>query len=759
MASELSFEPVKPGESGDPAPPSAIEGTIERIVFQNAETQWTVARLRPEGSGAGSKAGAASGTGPGRRDELLTLVGNLPGVGSGVALRATGRWVQSDKYGTQFQVTSFTPLTPATELGIERFLGGGLVKGVGPGLAERIVKAFGLKTLEIMDQDPGRLSRVPGLGKKKAKQIASAWREQRSTRDTLIFLQGHGLSPLMAARIFRRYGAQTQQTLQANPYRLMEIPGIGFRVADRIAQGFGMALDAPQRAEAGVLFALEEMTGEGHVFCPRDRLCRSASEMLDLPYDRLEDALDCLVASGKVERERDGDGELVYPPELRQAEIEVARRLTELLGQPLKQDDRALSLPAVEAALGLQLGEEQKEALALAMRSKVLIVTGGPGVGKTTLVRGLLFVLERAGGVTALAAPTGRAAKRLSEATGREARTLHRLLEFSPDEGRFLRDAGRPLQLDLLVVDETSMVDLPLLAHLVAALPRETRLVLVGDVDQLPSIGPGAVLRDLISSGVIPVARLSQIHRQAAQSQIVLNAHRVNQGLMPQWEREPAEGDDFYFIERESPEAVAATVCELVAERIPRRFAIAPHDVQVLAPMHRGEAGTRHLNEALQARLNPVAEGAAAPAGARGLRVGDRVMQLRNDYQREVFNGDIGRVVGLGDPNERGLFALSVSFDGRVQLYPPDEQDELALAYACSVHKAQGSEYPAVVLTLLAQHYPLLQRNLLYTAMTRSKRLLVVVGSRRALAIATKHGQTEARFTRLAERLRAAEHA
>jgi exodeoxyribonuclease V alpha subunit len=735
----------------------SIEGTVERIVFRNEINLWTVARLRVESGDTTVKSARASPRAS--KDELCTIVGNLPGVATGISLRATGRWVTNDKYGPQFQVTSFSPLTPETELGIERFLGGGLVKGVGPGLAERIVKTFGLKTLEILEQNPGRLNEVSGLGRRKAKQIATAWQAQRGTRDTLIFLQGHGLSPLMASRIHRRYGTETQRTLQANPYRLMEIPGIGFRIADRIAQGFGIAKDAPIRADAGILFALEQTIAEGHVSYPRDRLCRAASEMLMLLYDRLDDAVDRLIAEGRLVQERGEAGaDLVYLPELRAAEADAARALAELLREPSVPHQGALSLHAVEAELGLQLGEEQKQALALALRSKLLIVTGGPGVGKTTLVRGLLSVLERAGEVTALAAPTGRAAKRLSEATGREARTLHRLLEFSPDDGRFLRDAARPLQVDLLVVDETSMVDLPLLAHLVAALPRTARLVLVGDVDQLPSIGPGAVLRDLIASGAVPVARLTQIHRQAAQSQIVQNAHRVNQGLMPLWKDEPT-GGDFYFIGRESAEAAAETVCELVAERIPKAFGIPSYDVQVLAPMHRGDAGTRHLNEALQRRLNPPAEQDASPTGARGLRLGDRVMQLRNDYQREVFNGDIGKVVGLGDRGDDNTYGLIVSFEGRELHYAPEEQDELSLAYACSVHKAQGSEYPAVVLTLLGQHYPLLRRNLLYTAMTRSKKLLVLVGSRKALAIAAKHDEAEARFSRLAEKLRAAARA
>lgn len=705
--------------------PEALEGTIERIVFQNPDNLWTVARLRCEG-----------------RPGLVTLVGSLPGIASGSSLRARGSFVQDATYGEQFRVEGFVPLTPETELGIERTLGSGLVKGIGPATAAKIVETFGLRTLEVIEQTPWRLTEVSGLSRAKADAIADAWQAQRGSRDTLILLQSHGLSAALAARIQRAYGARTAEVLRQSPYRLaQDVNGIGFRIADRIAQAFGTALDSPARAEAGLVHLLQELATRGHVFRPRDRLLAEAERSLGIPPEGLAAAIEQLAARGALVRETTELGEIIYPLPLHAAEVSAAQAVGRLLATPLA----AVAQLSLSSESDLPLTEEQRAALALALAKRLLVITGGPGVGKTTLVRALASALDPQGTRSKLAAPTGRAAKRLSEATGRPAQTLHRLLEFSPQEGRFQRDAERPLEADLIVVDEASMIDLPLFAALLAALPPHARLVLVGDVDQLPPVGPGSVLADLLSVESLPSARLTHIHRQAAESRIVQAAHRVNQGLLPEWETNGPESD-FHFIERSEPAAVVETIGELVAERIPQGLGISPKEVQVLSPRHQGEAGTLALNQALQARLNP--EGIQVTTS--GLRVGDKVMQLRNDYEKEVFNGDVGRV--MMSSSDR----LTVSFDGRPVTYELRETEALQLAYACSVHKAQGSEYPAVVLALLSQHHPMLQRNLLYTALTRGRRLVVVVGSRKALATAVRHGERAVRHSRLGVRLRAA---
>ena len=708
-----------------------LEGTVERIVFQDPETHWTVARVQVDG-----------------KPLPVTLVGNLPGVPLGAAVRATGRWVEDRRYGRQFRVESFLPIDPSTLAGIERYLASGLVKGIGPTLAGRIVQTFGLATLSTLDGDPRKLAAVPGLGKKRAAKLAEAWADQREARQAMIFLQGHGVSPSVAARILKRHGPKAAALVRENPYRLaLDIAGVGFRTADRIARSLGFAADSPERAEAGASWALDQLTTQGHVMAPRSRLVEETAAALEIPPAAVDAALGRLVAGGRLIAEADDErGECLFPVELHEAESDSATLLRALAaGQAAPVADPQLAFAAVEQKGLVQLSSQQREALQLALEHKVAIVTGGPGVGKTTLVRGLLRLFSQHGRTALLAAPTGRAAKRLAEASGHPAQTLHRLLEFNPQGGTFQRNAERPLEADLVVVDETSMVDIVLFRHLLAALPPAARLLLVGDADQLPSVGPGAVLRDLLRSGSLPAVRLTEVFRQAAQSAIVQNAHRIHEGEMPRWDdRDPAS--DFFFIDREDPEDVARTISELVVERLPHRFGLDPRsDVQVLTPMHRGAAGSRALNLALQAALNT----AGAPVSARegAFRVGDKVMQLRNDYEREVFNGDIGQVLRAEGEG------LVVSFEGRPVTYLPDELDQLQLAYACSVHKAQGSEYPAVVLVLVTQHYPMLQRNLLYTAVTRGKRLVVVVGSRRALALAVKNQRTEERFTRLAERL------
>ncbi len=730
-------------EAGSRAGSGAVEGTVERIVFQNPDNLWTVARLGV--------------TGPGGKIDLVTLVGALPGVASGTSLRASGRYVQDPTYGEQFQVEGFVPLTPDTELGIERTLGSGMVKGIGPQLASRIVKRFGLQTLAVLEQTPWRLREVPGLGKAKAKSITEAWEAHRGTREVLILLQSHGVSPALAVRIQKTYGARTAEVLRQNPYRLaQDVHGIGFLSADRIAQAFGVAADAPARADAGLIHLLQEQASRGHVYAPRDRLCAEGERTLSIPAAKLGEAVERLAERGAVVREHlAGKGEICYPAPLHAAEVSAAQNLARLLRTPL-QGETPLNLS--EGAGGkarLPLTDEQRAALGLALANRMMVITGGPGVGKTTLVRALVELLDPGGEASKLAAPTGRAAKRLSEATGRPATTLHRLLEFTPQDGQFTRGAERPLETELVVVDEASMIDLPLFAGLLAALPDRCRLVLVGDADQLPPVGPGAVLAELLAVAQVPAARLTHIHRQAAESQIVQAAHQVNAGRVPAF-ISPADAtgrdSDFHVIEREDPAEVVATIADLVADRIPKGLGIAASEVQVLSPRHRGDAGTQALNRALQARLNPDGAQLGGPPGGSGasLRVGDKVMQLRNDYEKEVFNGDVGRVAMASDQR------LTVIFDGRPVTYEPRELDDLQLAYACSVHKAQGSEYPAVVLALLTQHHPMLQRNLVYTALTRGRRLVVIVGSRRALRAAVQHGERAVRYSLLAQRIRAA---
>ena len=731
-------QPRLPGAPGAEPDATLVEGVLERIVFANPESAWSVVRLAV----------------PGER-ELVTAVGNLLAVQPGESLRLTGRWEQDARHGRQFRVSSYQTVTPATVVGIERYLGSGLVRGIGKGLAKRLVERFGMETLAVIETSPERLAEVPGIGRKRSGEIRRAFREQRGIQELMVFLQSHGVATGLAIKIHKRYGEEAMAVVRESPFRLaVEVFGIGFRSADRIAAALGLPKDAPQRVEAALLHLLGEAAERGHCFLPRASLLEEAVTLLGVEPGRVEAGLATLAAAGEAIVEPLSDGTAaVYLPTLYAAEREIAERVAVLAATPappLALDvERALAW--LEQREKVALAPEQREAIRLGLTRKVLVVTGGPGTGKTTLVRGIVEVLERKGLRVLLAAPTGRAAKRLAEATGHEAATLHRLLEWNARSRGFERHRDRPLDGDLVIVDEASMLDVPLAAHLLRALPDAARLVLVGDVDQLPSVGPGRVLADLIRSSAVEVARLQTIFRQAERSLIVTNAHRVRQGEMPLLE--PLAGDrgeaDFFFVEKETPEEVLEALRELLARRIPQRFGFDPvEEVQVLTPMNRGLLGTASLNGVLRELLNPV-RGEAAVASRGGFRAGDKVMQVRNNYDLEVFNGDLGRVAAIEEAEQR----VVVSFDGRRVAYDPAALDELVLAYACSIHKSQGSEYPCVVVPLHTQHYVMLQRNLLYTALTRARRLAVLVGEKRALRVAVGNARTRARHTRLAERL------
>ncbi|HEY5448698.1 MAG TPA: ATP-dependent RecD-like DNA helicase [Polyangia bacterium] len=734
-----------PRKRGAGAPDDAettLEGTVERVVYSGGDGTFTVARLKLERGG-----------------DVVTVVGSLVGVPAGAVLRVSGRFETTQRFGDQFRVTRYTEVAPQTIEGLRRYLGSGLIKGIGPEFASRIVDRFGIETLEILDRDPGRISEVPGIGPSRARAIRTAWSAQREVRKVMVFLQGYGVSPAFAARIYKKYGAAAIARVREDPYRLaFDVWGIGFLSADKLAAALGVARDAPSRAEAGVRHVLDDESGNGHVFVPRPRLVQKAAALLDLPEDSAEAAIDRLAKAGDLALDAsvvdDPRAAAAYEAGLYRAETALAAGLRKLLAAPAPrlEIDEPRALAWYEHEAGIALARQQAEAVKTALAAKVAVITGGPGVGKTTIVRGIVSILRRKGVAVALAAPTGRAAKRLADATGVPASTLHRLLEWRPAEASFARNAARPLEADVLIVDEASMVDVRLGADLVAALPSSARLVLVGDVDQLPSVGPGTVLADVIASGAVPVVRLTEIFRQAAQSLIVVNAHRIHDGDMPELGGTGAERDffrDFFFLEEDDPAKAAALIRDLVSTRLPRKYGLQPHEIQVLSPMHRGELGAGNLNALLQEALTTGAQG--VERGARNLRIGDKVMQVRNDYDKEVWNGDCGVIERIDTENE----ALTIRFDDRPVEYGYDELDTVALAYAATVHKSQGSEYAAVVIPIHTQHYVMLQRNLLYTAVTRGKRLVVLVGTRKALSLAVRNADVAARCSGLAARLRA----
>ena len=711
-----------------------LEGTLIHVVYANDQNHWSVARFKVSGSG-----------------ENLTIVGVLPGLRPGEVLRITGRDRVHPRFGPQFEVEAFQSVTPTTVEGIRRYLASGMLSGLGKVLAERIVDRFGAETLKVIDEDPEALLRVEGIGRKKLARWLETWGEGKAARETLVFLRGHGFGAALATKVHEHYGSRAIQVARDYPYRLArEVHGVGFIMADRIARSVGLPEEDPERLEAGLFHVLREQVKDGQVAVPGKRLVERGAALLSVDPLLVEAALDGLVHDAHLRSESFGEegDRLVYLPYLHEAEIQVAEALRGLLGQRPVLGDRVVAMLEANRDQGaFHLTDMQMEAVRLALTHSIAVITGGPGVGKTTIVRAIVTMCRRMGLEVQLAAPTGRAAKRLTEATGLGARTLHRLLEYDPVAGTFNRGPQNPVEADLVLIDETSMVDLVLARDLLWALPRECSLVLIGDADQLPSVGPGRVLGDVLLSNVFPSIRLGQVFRQQEGGLIIRNAHRINQGQMP--ESDNVEGADFFLVYREDPAAVQAYVEDLVTRRIPRGFGLDPlGDIQVLTPMYRGEVGADNLNERLQSLLNPGE--AVLKRGKLALRPGDRVMQLTNDYQKGVFNGDVGKVVRVEDEDR-----VRVKIDGKEVEYQGQDLENLTLAYAVTVHKAQGSEYPAVVLPLTTTHWPLLQRNLLYTAVTRGKKLVVLVGSRRAIGRAVRNDRIRERHGLLKERLRA----
>lgn len=708
-----------------------FEGSLERVVYQNEENGWSVVKLAVPG-----------------RYEHLTAVGNLLGLQIGENLRVTGEWKKDPRFGDQLVIKNYVAVKPNTLLGIERYLASGLVPGIGKEMAKRLVEKFGVETLEVIENKGHRLKEVEGIGKVRASRILAAWGEQRDIKDVMVFLQSHQVSTAYAIRIYKRYGKSAVKVVRDNPYQLaVDVFGIGFLTADRIAASLGIEKDSPERAKAGVLHALSELVDEGHCYAPRAILLERAKLLLEIDEAPIAEAVAVLANSGELIVEDDA----IYKQALHEAEQRAAERLLLLAGDEARTADidADKAVTWYEGQSKIELAEEQREALKQSIAAKVSVITGGPGTGKTTIVKGLLQILEKKGRKLALAAPTGRAAKRMQEATGREAKTIHRLLEMDPKRGGFTRNLETPLDADAVIIDETSMVDLLLLDHLLAAIPARAQLILVGDVDQLPSVGPGSVLADVIASKAVRVTKLEKIFRQAEKSAIITNAHKINRGEVPAIDKTATpESSDFFFIERSEPETTLETIKELLAKRIPARFKLdAIDDIQVLTPMNRGSLGVAALNTELQTLLNP--SGPQLTRGTRMFRTSDKVMQLRNNYDLGVFNGDIGRVQAIETENQ----AMTVSFDDREVRYEAADLDELTLAYACSIHKSQGSEFPAVIIPLSTQHFVMLARNLLYTAVTRGKRVVVIVGSSRAMKMAVENGERGHRYTRLAQRL------
>ena len=710
---------------------SSVTGLIERVTFHNEETGFCVVRVKVDG----------------HRD-LVTVVGRASSINAGEWLTAEGAWIQDRDHGTQLKAELLQTSAPTSREGIEKYLASGLIKGIGPVYAKKLVEKFGEGVFDIIDRESVRLEQVRGIGAERRRTIRTAWAEQKIVREIMVFLHSNGVSTSRAVRIYKTYGDEAVEKVRANPYLLArDISGIGFKTADDIARKLGIPEDSILRARAGLSHALSEAGGNGHCALPKEVLLKNAADLLAMDSLILQRALSEMLAESELEEDGITGEDLIFLPPIRRAEVDVASRLARLAEAraeyPEIDADKAIAW--LKEKKSIDLAPSQAEALRRALVSRVLVITGGPGVGKTTLVNSILTLLRAKQVKCLLCAPTGRAAKRLSETTGLEAKTIHRLLEYQ--NAGFSRNASNPLDCDLLVADETSMMDVQLMSKLLQALPARAHLILVGDVDQLPSVGPGAVLGDIIRSGTVPVVRLTEIFRQASSSRIIVNAHRINSGAMPESEKD----SDFFFIEREEPESVPSTILELVAERIPKKWKLDPRrHIQVLCPMNRGSLGTAQMNRHLQERLNPKRNGdPSVEKFGWEFRVRDKVIQTRNNYDKEVFNGDIGEIFKIDDFERE----VVIAFDGREVVYDFNELDEVSLAYAITIHKSQGSEFPVVVMPLAMQQYLLLQRNLVYTGITRGRRLVVLVGQKKALQTAVRNVSAVRRYTALEKRL------
>jgi exodeoxyribonuclease V alpha subunit len=715
-------------------PADGLSGLIERVTFHSEETGFAVLRVKVQG----------------RRD-LVTVIGSLPAVSAGEWLTAEGRWVRDKDHGLQLKADFLKCSEPTSREGIEKYLGSGLIKGIGPVYAKKLVARFGEKVFDIIENTSARLEEIDGIGPGRRRKIREAWAEQRVVRDIMVFLHAHGVGTSRATRIYKTYGETAIETVRSNPYLLaQDIPGIGFATADQVARKLGIPADSLIRARAGLRHALLEGMNAGHCALPREELLEQTARNLQIDAALAADALARLLVDREVVEDRVTGEPLIFLPALQAAEVGITERIHALAAQPPSYPvidiDKAITW--CEQKTGTRLATSQRTAIVQALASRVLVITGGPGVGKTTLVNSLLAILRAKKVACQLCAPTGRAARRLGETTGLEARTIHRLLEYQPSG--FARHESRPLDCDLLVVDEVSMVDVPLLHKLLRALPPRAHLLLVGDVDQLPSVGPGSALADLINSGAVPVARLTEIFRQAASSRIIVNAHRINSGQMPE---ETAGESDFYFVERDSAETLSSTLVQMARDRIPAKLGCDPiRNIQILCPMNRGTLGARALNALLQNALNPLRPGeTAVEKFGWEFRLRDKVIQTANNYDKDVFNGDIGQIAAM-DPAEREVL---VRFDGREVVYDFGELDELSLAYAITIHKSQGSEFPVVLMPLAMQHFLLLQRNLVYTGLTRGKKLVVIIGEKKALGTAVRNVRTPTRHSGLLARLKA----
>lgn len=707
---------------------STIKGVVERITFQSPETGYTVLRFKVS-----------------RHNDLVTVVGMLMDVVVGTNLEINGVWKVDRKYGQQFEAHTWQEVMPATVYGIEKYLGSGLIKGIGPKYAKKIVAKFGADTLDIIEENIERLGEVEGIGKKRIQQIKFSWVRQREIKNVMVFLQSHDVSSAYAAKIYKAYGNDAVKRVQENPYQLADdIWGIGFKTADTIAVKMGIEKDEFNRLRSGIKYALGELGNEGHVFAYREQLIKKGKELLDVTESQLDEAIERMMKNDDLKVEEDA----IYLPPFYYAEIGAAKRLRMIISAEAEENiftkDQMVDLGRIQKTLGISYDDVQAEAIHRAANSKVMVLTGGPGTGKTTTTQGIIQAFLDKGLSILLAAPTGRAAKRMSEATGREAKTIHRLLEFKPPEG-YKRNEENPLEGDVLLVDECSMIDIMLMNSLLKAVPANMRLVLIGDVDQLPSVGAGNVLRDIIDSEAVPVVRLTKIFRQAQQSRIITNAHKVNEGKFPDISN--GKNSDFFFLNREEPEVIAKEIVELVKNKLPNYYKVKPSEIQVLTPMQKGIIGAINLNQELQKAINPSMEGIRR--GGYIFKQYDKVMQIRNNYDKEVFNGDIGRILEIDTEDN----TLTVLFDGRKVLYEASELDELVQAYACTIHKSQGSEYPIVVMPVSMTHFMMMQRNLIYTGITRSKKVCVVVGTMKALGYAMRNITVTKRNTMLKERL------